>query len=306
MSEYREHNVKVPIKNIEIFKKRLNEIHDTNLTGAEFAQQLNISESTLSKYLPDKHGRPSESKRSPSYDMLYYLAKYYNVSPDYLMGFYEDDNFDLAIIMRNFLIAADKLGIELTFSDEMDSFYTYSNEPKLVRALHTAMSNRNFASDDESRVVLINSELISETDCEEFRKNLYLYGHLLDLDEIDEADYHFYRIQYFVNLLEKAKKNCSEDDFELQEKLVEWEKGAEKPISNPPDIYRWFFRHENIVKSQEKIIDDEKKKEKGQKEARSHVEEKIKAQTKRNQKGSREREKEGKMQIKLDEEARLE
>jgi len=52
------------------------------LTQTELAQVLNISKSMVSSY--------ETGQRSPSYDVLIKIARFFNVSMDYLYGFKSD------------------------------------------------------------------------------------------------------------------------------------------------------------------------------------------------------------------------
>ena len=61
------------------FSERLKELREeSNLTQKTFANKLNISKSAVSAW--------EIGRNQPSYDLLIEIAKFFNVSTDYLLG----------------------------------------------------------------------------------------------------------------------------------------------------------------------------------------------------------------------------
>lgn len=65
--------------NVATFGSRLKELRTSvNLTQKDFATILNVTERSYQRYEGDKS--------TPNYDVLIFIADYYNVSLDYLVG----------------------------------------------------------------------------------------------------------------------------------------------------------------------------------------------------------------------------
>lgn len=63
----------------EIFIKRLSILlEETNTTQRELAEKVNVTEVTISRYL--------SGERKPRIEIIHKIAKYFNVSVDYLLG----------------------------------------------------------------------------------------------------------------------------------------------------------------------------------------------------------------------------
>ncbi|MDD4780753.1 MAG: helix-turn-helix transcriptional regulator [Tissierellia bacterium] len=86
-----------------ILNKRLRQLRITNnLTAKEFGNIFKISSSSVSLY--------ENGKRTPSIDLIIKIAKYFNVSTDYLLGvtslpnstssYIQDSNVDIAKIIE--------------------------------------------------------------------------------------------------------------------------------------------------------------------------------------------------------------
>lgn len=70
-----------------IFNDRMNYIKEVkNLTAKEMANRIKIPLSTMTYYFKD---------REPKYDVLIRIAKEFNVSVNWLIGFYDDDKEEL-------------------------------------------------------------------------------------------------------------------------------------------------------------------------------------------------------------------
>jgi len=54
-------------------------IEEADITQKRLAEEINISPSTLANYV--------QGSRNPDYDTLMAIAKYFNVTTDYLLGF---------------------------------------------------------------------------------------------------------------------------------------------------------------------------------------------------------------------------
>lgn len=72
---------------IEIFSERLMKVRkERNIKRQNAADEIGISRASLEYY--------EKGKRKPDIEVLASLAKYYNVSADYLLGFSETESFD--------------------------------------------------------------------------------------------------------------------------------------------------------------------------------------------------------------------
>lgn len=64
---------------MEIFCERLKELRtEKELTTVQLAKELNVSDSTITRW--------ENNLRVPSIDNLYNIAKFFDVSADYLIG----------------------------------------------------------------------------------------------------------------------------------------------------------------------------------------------------------------------------
>ncbi len=69
--------------NKQTFGQRLKEVrYDKKITQIALAEKLNVDKSTIAKYETDKI--------EPSISMLIELAKFFDVSTDYLLGLTDD------------------------------------------------------------------------------------------------------------------------------------------------------------------------------------------------------------------------
>ncbi len=69
--------------NRQTFGQRLKEVrYDKKITQIALAEKLNVDKSTIAKYETDKI--------EPSISMLIELAKFFDVSTDYLLGLTDD------------------------------------------------------------------------------------------------------------------------------------------------------------------------------------------------------------------------
>ena len=65
--------------NMSIFSERITELrYEKGLSQINFAKILNVTQSTVAKW--------ERGEREPNFEMLVQLAKFFNVSTDYLLG----------------------------------------------------------------------------------------------------------------------------------------------------------------------------------------------------------------------------
>ena len=74
------------------FSERLRQlIEDSEISQKQLAQEIQMSPSTLANYV--------QGSRNPDYDTLMAIARYFNVTTDYLLGFQLDRADDIQEIM---------------------------------------------------------------------------------------------------------------------------------------------------------------------------------------------------------------
>ena len=77
MSSGKPHNIKSDTPNLKALGKRLRELRGFDSTQAEFAKELGISQSQLSKY--------ERGIAAPPADVLFFVKKRFRVSIDWLL-----------------------------------------------------------------------------------------------------------------------------------------------------------------------------------------------------------------------------
>lgn len=96
-----------------IFYKRIRQLRLLNkLTAREFGEIFNISPSTVSLY--------ESGKRVPSIDLIVKIAKYFNVSTDYLLGVTSipDSSFSYTQDLNVDIVKVIEYAIDLMDSDD--------------------------------------------------------------------------------------------------------------------------------------------------------------------------------------------
>lgn len=67
---------------MSIFSEKLNDLmQEKNIKQKQLASELNITQQSISRYV--------NSEREPDYETLVKIAKYFDVSTDYLLGLIE-------------------------------------------------------------------------------------------------------------------------------------------------------------------------------------------------------------------------
>ena len=93
-----------------MFGERLKELRkEKNLTQTDIAKIFNVTDATVSTW--------EVGKAQPSFDILMELAKYFNVSTDYLLGIIEDDKPKIEKLRQTLREAGIMVGTDLSYDE---------------------------------------------------------------------------------------------------------------------------------------------------------------------------------------------
>ena len=93
-----------------MFGEKLKELRKTkNLTQTDIAKMFNVTDATVSTW--------EVGKAQPSFDILIELAKYFNVSTDYLLGITDSDKPKIEKLRQTLLEAGIMVGTDLSYDE---------------------------------------------------------------------------------------------------------------------------------------------------------------------------------------------
>ncbi len=172
----------------------------------------------------------------PDYVTLSSIANVFGVSTDYLCGNEENTPLRLKIgYFRDFIRKANILGLNIEVLDDKVCFSTSNSE--LINAFELALDD-DFEN-DKLLFELLGDKLYSALEYTELKKNFYLYGHLIEIDDDD-----VYIIDEYIEILNKTIQQYEKVikfDGDYQEKKDEWEKTKGNPKKHISDIYFDLF-----------------------------------------------------------------
>lgn len=228
-----------------LFKERLAlSLKDVN-NLSKLAKKAGVEYYTLMSY--QRGEKPSDTKLSTATN----LAKGLNISLDYLTGLIDEER-PLYTPTPETESTPDKLLIDLLNIIKACNLKV-ENKPDL-KTTKITVSNKaiwNFtrqainASDERIKelaaicakdLYFVKGKPISDEGLEMYRKNLFIYGHEIEEDDIQDFD-------SAVSALKEVMKYINEDnDDSVKEKSAEWEKTNGNPdAESKPEIYHLFF-----------------------------------------------------------------
>ncbi len=216
-------------KYAKAFVKNLKQLMaEQNFTQESLAEEAEISANTIKSYTR------SNKVTFPDYETLASLANVFGVSTDYLCGNEANSPENLRIsYFRDFIKRVQRLELDVQITENTLSFST--NNPTIINSFKSALED-DF-NDDEVLFVTFGGKLFSVTEYTELKKQFYVYGHLIEIDEDEDNT-----IDDYISALENAIKSADiTTDEDYQTKVKEWTKSNGNPRKYISDEYYDLF-----------------------------------------------------------------
>ncbi|MBQ7975505.1 MAG: helix-turn-helix transcriptional regulator [Clostridia bacterium] len=170
----------------------------------------------------------------PKYETLAALANVFGVSTDYLCGNELNTPDNLRISYFKVIIEMiKKTGMQVDISDNKIVFHT--DNQAIVNSFKYAIEDEyDF---DKVLFMTLGDKLLSTVEYEELRKQFYIYGHNIEIDE----DVYNTVDDYIKELEEAIKYTNIETDEDCQQKIIEWKNTNGNPKLHISDVYYDLF-----------------------------------------------------------------
>lgn len=132
------------MNNVNRFGERLLALREERKeTQQQLADAIGITRQSLSRY--------ETNERTPNIDLIYNIAKHYNVSSDYLLGLSEVKSLD-----NNIQSACKVTGLSEEALNEIIRFCSFTAEDDITDRLYTELDADFFVKHDISRTAIVN------------------------------------------------------------------------------------------------------------------------------------------------------
>jgi len=205
------------------FQKNYNRLKkEHKLTYEKLSELTDISVDTLKSY-------KRENAKFPEYLTLVKLAGVFNVSPDYLCGYYDSNDEPMAYLIH-LVKAIEKLGLDVDLSNE--NLTVTTNEENILRLFKEALHKGSFEFNKDADFINFHGKLMSRAKFLNLKRELYLYSHNMEFEDYENTYYNY------EQALRRAYKYTDiNEDVLYNKKLQIWDLSNGHPDVYVDDIY---------------------------------------------------------------------